>query len=184
MDAVSVWSAGLGALDGFSILSRRRLLKAALGAGGALAMGGGGLLALRGGAASVDGLRTLSVHEFRTLSRLAEVVVPGGAAADLARAFDGYLADEPPWNVGDLKNALFLLEFGPVFFDHGLTTFSNLEPAARLAHFNGWPVADSELRRVVATAFRRFLFLVFYDSPDAWPRIGYDGPLIRPAEAP
>lgn len=165
-------------------MSRRRLLKLGLGAGGALLMGGGGLLALRGSAPFVDGLRILTAHEYRTMARLAEVVVPGGGGLDFARTFDGFLADEPPWNIDDLKRALFLLEFGPVVFDRRLTTFSNLAPAERLAHFRAWAVAPTELRRVVANAFRRFLLLVFYDQPAQWAQIGYEGPLIKPAGAP
>ncbi|MBS1152992.1 MAG: D-cysteine desulfhydrase [Myxococcaceae bacterium] len=173
----------MSGLDGLSIVSRRRMLKLGLGAGGLLLMGGGGLFALRGSAPGVAGLRILTGHEYRTLSRLAEVVVPGSLPLDLARAFDHFLADEPPWNIADLKRALFLIEFGPIVFDHRLTTFSNLAPDERLAHFKGWQVASLELRRVVSNAFRRFLLLVFYDQPSSWAQIGYDGPLIRPAEA-
>ena len=110
--------------------------------------------------------------------------MPGSLPLDLARTFDAYLADEPPWNIEDLKRALFLLELGPILFDRRLTTFSNLEPAERLAHFSSWSVSPTELRRVVANAFRRFLLLVFYDQPSSWAQIGYDGPLIRAAEIP
>jgi hypothetical protein len=181
----------MGAADGFSILSRRRLLKLGLGAGGALAAGGLGFWGLRGSAPPVAGLRCLTAHEYRTLSRLAEVVLPdqavfppGVGAVDLARAFDAYLADEPPWNVEDLKRALFLLELGPVVFERRLSTFSNLPAPERLAHFEGWISSASELRRVVASAFRRFLFLVFYDTPEVWKHVGYDGPLIAAGSAP
>lgn len=166
-------------MTGFSILSRRRVLKLGLGAGGALVMGTGGLFALRGSAPQVDGLRILTAHEHRTLKALAEVVVPDAAPLELARAFDGFLADEPPWNVDDLKRALFLLELGPVFFDLRWTTFSNLPAADREAHFRSWAVSGTELRRVVASAFRRFLMLVAYDQPSRWAAIGYEGPLIK-----
>lgn len=147
-------------------------------------MGGGGLWALRGNAPPVTGLRILTDHQYRTFSSLAAVAIPDPNSIDLARAFDGYLADEPPWNVADLGRALFLLEFGPVFFDRRLTTFSNLDPATRLAHFESWSVSGTELRRVVATAFRRFMMLVYYDTPAGWAQIGYDGPLIRPTGTP
>ena len=59
----------MGRLDAFSVLSRRRLLKFGLGAGGAVVLGGGGLCTLRGAAPAVDGLRTLSAREDRTLTR-------------------------------------------------------------------------------------------------------------------
>jgi hypothetical protein len=178
----------MGALDGFAILSRRRLLKLGLGAGGVLAAGAGGLVALRGAAPAVGGLRALTEQEYRTFSKLAEVVLPegevfatGAAQLDLARAFDRFLDGEPEWNVRDLKRALLLLEYGPLLFERRLATFSNLPPAERLAHFESWMVSPDGVRRVVAAAFRRFLFLVFYDAPEVWPHIGYDGPLIKAA---
>lgn len=174
----------MSGLDGFSVMSRRKALKLALGAGGALLMGGGGLLALRGTAPTPSGLRILTGHEYRTMSKLAEIVVPSSGAVDLGRAFDGFLADEPPWNIRDLKSALFLLEFGPIVFERRLTTFSNLSPAERLAHFTAWSTSSLEVRRVAGAAFRRFLLLVFYDTPSSWPKIGYEGPLIRAPETP
>lgn len=178
----------MGALDGFGVLSRRRLLKAGLGAGGLIAGGGLGLWTLRGAAPQVEGLRILTAHEYRTLTRLAEAVLPdgdvfpaGAGGLDLARAFDGFLADEPEWNVADLKRALLLLELGPLVFERRLATFSNLPALERAAHFDRWSTSASETRRQVATAFRRFLYLVFYDQPAVWPHLGYDGPLIREA---
>lgn len=176
----------MGALDGFAVLSRRRLLKVGLGAGGLVAASGLGLWGLRGAAPAVEGLRVLTAHEYRTLAKLAEAVLPdgevfaeGASIVDLARAFDGFLADEPQWNIDDLKRALFLLELGPVVFERRLATFSNLSADERRAHFERWASASSDTRRQVAVAFRRFLFLVFYDQPAVWPRLGYDGPLIR-----
>ncbi len=170
----------------FSVLSRRGLLKLTLTAGALLFMGGGGLLALRGRAARVRGLRCLSDHEYRTLRALAQALFPrhdqSDAAVDefdMARAFDNFLADEPAWNQSDLKRALFLLELGPVLFAGKLRTFSHLTLDERLAHFESWTISDTLLRRQVALAFRRFLSLVFYDRPEAWSEIGYEGPLVN-----
>ena len=176
----------MSVLAGFGVLSRRRVLKLSLSAGGLLVAGGAGALwALRGRAPAVPGLRALAPHEYRTFSALADAAFPGegvlpvGARSlDLARRLDEFLADEPPWNVDDMKRALLLLELGPVLFDRRLVTFSNLPAAERLAHFERWGVSDSLVRRRVSTAFRKFLGLVFYDSPAVWPHIGYEGPAI------
>lgn len=173
--------------SGFSVLSRRRMLALSLGGGAFFLMGGfGGLLALRGRAAAVDGLRVLSDHEYRTLAALATALFPAGGAfpvglqgLDLARAFDEFLSGEPEWNRSDLKKALFLLEYGPVLYDRRLKTFSHLTEEERLQHFVSWAESDSLLRRQVASAFRKFMSLVFYDRPEVWPHIGYDGPLVR-----
>ncbi|MBL8923251.1 MAG: hypothetical protein JNJ54_30650 [Myxococcaceae bacterium] len=167
----------------FSELSRRRLLRVALGAGGLVAGGVGSVFALRGSAPRVEGLRALSPHEYRTMASLAEAMFPretlpaGDPAVDLARAFDGYLADEPTWARDEAKQALTLLELGPVLFDRRLATFSNLALSERVAHFERWGRSDSGLRRQVATGFRKFLCLVFYDQPSAWPGLGYEGPM-------
>ncbi len=169
------------------IFSRRRFLGISVAAGGLLLAGGGGLLWLRGRAPRVPGLRCLGAHEYRTLSLLALALFPeggafpGGAAeVDLARLLDGFLADEPEWNRSDLKKGLVLLEYGPLVFERRLATFSHLPAEERLRHFERW-AEGTLVQRQVATALRKFLSLVFYDRPEVWPFIGYDGPAV-PAE--
>lgn len=170
---------------GFSVISRRRLLTAGLSFGGALVIGGGALWRLRGEAPAVAGLRCLTTHEYRTLSALATALFPNGGAIapgaremDLPRTFDAFLADEPARIRLDLKRALLLLEYGPVLFERRGSTFSHLSERDRLEHFTRWAESDSLLRRQIATAFRRFLSLVFYDRFEVWPALGYEGPLI------
>jgi len=165
--------------SGFSVLSRRRFLRWSLGAGALASASLGGLFALRGRAPHVAGLAVLSAHEYRTLVHLAQALFPGANGVDevdLALQFDRFLADEPAWNRSDLKRALFLLEYGPVLFDRRLSTFSYLSPEERVAHFAAWASSDSPTRRQVSVAFRRFLALAYYDRPEAWMEIGYDGP--------
>lgn len=162
------------------MLSRRRVLKGAVAAATLLATGAGALLSLRGCAPRVDGLRCLSDHEHRTLTALADALFPAGgafplgaASLDLARTFDGYLADEEDDRRADLKKALLLLEYGPVIFDGRAATFSHLSQEERLAHFDRWQTSDDVVRRQVALAFRKFLSVVFYDRPEVWSSIGY-----------
>lgn len=176
-----------GRASAFGFLSRRAFLRAGLGtaAGASLALGLGatGLVALRGCAPDVPGLTILSAHQYRTLANLARVHLPRGGPFpegaedfDLARMFDGFLADEAPENIGNLKLALALVEVGPVLFEGRLATFSNLDEAEQLAHWRGWIESDDLVRRQAALAFRKFLSLVFYDQPRVWPHIGYPGP--------
>ena len=167
----------------FAFLSRRRFLRIGLGGAALLGAGVGGLASLRGCAPSAGGLRILSAHEYRTLSHLARACFPAGGPfaqgaddLDLARAFDGFLADEPKANQGDLRTALQLVEFGPLIFDRRATTFSNLPVEEQLAHWQTWALSDSLLRRKVAVAFRRFLAMVFFGQPALWAHIGYPGP--------
>ena len=151
--------------------------------GGAVLMGGGfGLWRLRGTAPGVAGLKTLSAHEHRTMKALAATIVPRGGPFelgaddfDLARAFDNFLADEPPENISDLKRALLLVEYGPVLFERRWITFSNLDSAGQLQHWEGWGQSQNMVRRQVSIAFRKFVGLVFYDHTRVWPSVGYDG---------
>lgn len=168
--------------EDFAIVSRRRFLRLSLAAGAFVLMGGGAWLLARRGRA--PGTAALTEREHRTLSQLARALFPGGGAfpvgasdVDLARAFDDFLADEPEWNQADLSRALLLLEMGPILFERRLRRFSGLPAEERLAHFQRW-AEGGLLRRQVATAFRRFLALAFYDTPAVWPHIGYDGPLV------
>jgi len=167
-----------------STLPRRRLLKLLGGGVGVVAGGAAGLFALRGSAPPIAGLAALSAHEYRTMAALAGAMFPsstlpaGAPQLDLARAFDGYLADEPAWARDEARQALLLLELGPILFERRLTTFSNLSVDERVAHFTRWGESDSGLRRQVAAGFRKFLCLVFYDQPAAWPALAYEGPML------
>jgi hypothetical protein len=171
------------------ILSRRRFPKYGLGTASFLLMGGAGsLLALRGSAPDPGGLRCLTAHEYRTLAKLADAVYPcggpfelGAADLDLARDVDAFLADAAYWDRRDLKRALVLLEFGPVIFDRRLTTFSRLSEDDRREHFESWMTGTSDVRRQAATALRAILALRFYDRPQAWAAIGYEGPFVHVA---
>ncbi len=167
------------------LFSRRRVLRWGLGGVGLLVAGGGGLLALRGRAPEIGGLRVLSDAEFRTFEAVAGAVVPvggpfpeGAAQMELGRAFDEYLADEPPAAVADIKRALLLVDYGPLLFEGRLTTFSRLDEAARVDHWTGWSDSRLLIRRQISGALRRFVSLVFYDRPEMWARINYPGPLL------
>lgn len=177
---------------GFAVVSRRRWLRWTL--GGALAIAGtaGGWRAFRGRAPRIDGLARLSAREFATLEALARALFPSGGTPapgadelELARAFDRFLADEPPWNQADLTKALFLLEIGPLVFERRFTTFTRLASDDALVHLERvWVQGPSLLRRQVAFAFRKFMALVYYDSEPVWSGIGYPGPSFYVAARP
>ena len=177
-------------------LSRRRFLVLSSGAA-ALAVGAvAGLAWMRGAAPDVAGLRVLSAQHYRTMAAVARTHIPQGGAFpqgaadfDLARMFDGYLADQPAADQRDAGVALDLLEFGPLLFDHHAATFSNLAPDQQLAHWSAWGTATAQTRREIFWSFSRFLGLTFYDQQAVWAHIGYAGPSFarlatRPAELP
>jgi hypothetical protein len=175
----------------FGRLSRRQLLLAA--AGGtmaAVAGGAGGLAWLRGGAPEVSGLTILSSRAYETLQCIALAHIPPGGAfensaadRDLPRLFDTFLADEPVRIQRNAKLAILVVEYGPLRYDGRLTSFSNLEPEARIVHWDQWVTSPDPFRQQVSLAFRKFFSLAFYDHPDAWQHIGYHGPSYSPPPA-
>lgn len=170
----------------FERLTRRRLLKVGLVSAGVLAVGGATTTVwLRGCAGSVSGLRVLDAHQYLTLERLVEAMFTPDAgfgvdvaALELPRAFDAYLADEPDDVASDLRNALLLLEVGPVVDGHGATPFSRLPVAERQAFFESWMHGDDLTRRKITVALRKFFNLSLYDTPEMWAHIGYSGPSL------
>ncbi len=163
--------------------SRRRFVVAALAGVGAAGAAGGGLLALRGAAPPVEGLKVLSGQAYRTFSAIAAAHLPAGGAFaagaaefELARLFDGYLADQPADEQREALAALHLVEFGPLLFERRWATFSQLAPADQLAHWRGWARARAQVRREIYSGFAKFIGMAFYDRPEVWPHIGYPGP--------
>ncbi len=164
-------------------LHRRRFLQISGALGVLVSVPSVAMLALRGSAPLVDGLQVLSDHHHRTFQAMAATHIPkGGAFAlgaadfDLARLFDGYLADQPGSDQREVKIALNLLEFGPVLFERHAATFSNLEPAAQLAHWTAWSTSELAVRREIFWSFGKFVGLAFYDQAQVWPSLGYKGP--------
>jgi hypothetical protein len=173
-------------LGGFAFVTRRRVLKLGLAGAGAVAIAGaGGVPGIRGCAPPVSGLRVLTRYHYRTLTAIGDTLIPRGGGVpqgasdfDLARKFDGYLADEPAESIRTFQRALQLVEYGPVVFDRRLATFSNLDADERSGHWHTWETSDRLLRRQVALAFRKYFFTMFYDQPEVWPHIGYPGPAL------
>ncbi len=167
------------------LFTRRRFLRWGLGGAGVLVAGASGLLTLRGCAPEVAGLQCLTDHEFRTFEAVASAIIPRGGpfpegAADMkiGHAFDAYLADEPAAQVGDVKKALLLVDYGPLLFEGRFTTFSRMDEAERVEHWAGWSSSRLAVRRQASAAFRKFVTMVFYDRPEMWARVNYPGPLM------
>jgi hypothetical protein len=161
-------------------MRRRRFLGVAAGAGLLLGGSAAGLFALRGCAPAVAGLRCLTAQEYRTAAAIAGALFPAGGAfdtgadsLDLARAFDGFLADEDGARQTQLKQALLLVEYGPLVYEHHAVTFSHLPAPQRTAHLELWATSDDLLRRRVAVAFHKYFASVFYDRDEVWSEIGY-----------
>ena len=88
------------------------------------------------------------------------------------------MADEPAAQVGDVKKALLLVDYGPLLFEGRFTTFSRMDEAERVEHWAGWSSSRLAVRRQASAAFRKFVTMVFYDRPEMWARVNYPGPLM------
>ena len=124
-------------------------------------------------------LAVLSDREHRTVRNVTTAILGQDALRSrlaIANAFDAFLADEPANVVSDLKTALTFIELGPLLYERRWAIFSDLSQTDREVHYRSWMESDDLTRRMVATAFRKFVNLVYYDNPSAWPRIHYPGP--------
>ena len=115
-----------------------------------------------------------------TLAAALEALLPDGAPFDqVAGDVDQFLAGSDPVLGGQLVLALTVLEhsadLGPLSFRR----FSRLDRVERTAVLEAWRTSSVGLRRQIADAVRRLALFSWYTRPDAWARIGYDGPWVR-----
>ena len=97
----------------------------------------------------------------------------------LAQAFDNYVADLPAAVRRELKLALTLVEVAPLIWDGHGTTFSRMSDEERAKYWATWPLSDRLEQRQVSLGFRKFVNMLFYDSPEVWEHIGYRGPSLQ-----
>lgn len=168
-----------------ALVTRRRLVGAALLTGGTLGAAALGLQLLREKAPPVAGLRVLSAAQHRTMALVALTHIPPGgpfgwsaADVDVAGLFDQFLADQPASDQRDAGVALDLVDLGPLVFERRWTTFTALPPEQRLEHWLAWSVAPQTTRREIWQSLARFTGMAVYDQPGAWPHIGYRGPSL------
>jgi hypothetical protein len=97
-------------------------------------------------------------------------------AAVCAADVDAFLAQGDPVLAGQLRLALLALEHlgaRPL----GLVRFSRLDPALRLEVIEAWRTSSFGTKRQIAAAVRRVVLFTWYERPDAWEAVGFDGPL-------
>ena len=172
-------------------LTRRGLLALA-GSGAAL----GALACLRAGPApTAKGAEAAGrffaegERELLTLvvERMVETGEPGAPAVRDTRALDtidGLCAGLDPALTAPLPLLLRLVEWGPLLFDFTFTRFSRMSDAQRDASLRAWMTSRIGLRRQGFAALRNLAFLGWWSQDEAWPLIGYAGPLLSRASAP
>jgi hypothetical protein len=170
-------------LTGFST-SRRAFLKglavasAAVGAGGALSSCGGYEKA-------PEGLLFLDDKQYAVIRAFADRVVPAGGpypegALDtgVVEFFDKFAATDYPEVQKDFKNAIALIEHGPLLLKGKFTRFTDMTPDEQDEYLASWQNSSITLLRGAFLGFKRLCFMGFYINEKVWPSIGYEGPLV------
>ncbi|HEY8154448.1 MAG TPA: hypothetical protein VII72_10010 [Myxococcota bacterium] len=84
---------------------------------------------------------------------------------------------------GLLPLALRLVEWGPPCFDLRFARFTRLPPDEQDASLRSWMTSKLAFRRSAFLGLRNLCFLGWYSQPESWSLIGYQGPLLRRADA-
>lgn len=99
----------------------------------------------------------------------------GGIAA---RELDAFLAGDGADQAAELALALAVLEFAP----GGLTDtrrFSALPRDEARDLLEAWAASSSEVRRQIHSALRKAARFIWFDRPEAWGDLGYDGTWVK-----
>lgn len=176
----------LPALD-WGGLSRRRFLKATLGALGAAAAGGAVTACSSGdGGPGPDGrpLLFLDPGEAAIIAALGDAVIPTQtgfptlAQADVIRRMDEELSFVGPALRGDVRAAIGALEWAPFVYGR-FSRFSRLDAEGRRAVLKSMMASRSEILRAVGTNLKLMVHFFYFGHPSTWAAIGYDGPFSR-----
>ena len=123
-------------------------------------------------------LATFSAKEYAVLRAAAEALLEGAPVApeSVALAIDAELAAVGEPILSDMKNVLRLIEHLTILGLHR-RTFTELEPAERLAYLDGWARSRLALRRGAYQAVRGFVQYFAYIQPETRGLTGFEGPL-------
>ncbi len=100
------------------------------------------------------------------------------AGAIAAKELDAFLAGDGSEQAAELALALGVLEFAPGgVFD--TRRFSALPREEARDLFEAWASSSVGVRRQIHSALRKAARFVWFDRPEAWGDLGYDGPWVK-----
>ncbi|NVK41463.1 MAG: gluconate 2-dehydrogenase subunit 3 family protein [Oceanospirillaceae bacterium] len=131
-------------------------------------------------------LKILSSEEYRTLAAVTDAIIPqsgafpiGALDIDLAARIDHHLKAELTDVVAGVSGALMFIENkAPEAFAGKTARFSDLETSERESILLAMRDAGG-VPTIIFSAMRGLSIFYFYTHEDAWPHIGYDGPLVK-----
>ncbi len=156
-----------------------------------MTLGSLGALPLLGISCSAPGnvpadLKFLSTGEYTLFQAIVDAFIPSGGAfalgakdVKLAQLMDQELAKLEPALVQGLKGGLFFLEYlaGPLNGCWG--RMSRLSDEDRVAVLAALSHSRFALLRELVVSLKVLSTLTFYDRPEVWPQIAYDGPWVK-----
>ncbi len=130
-------------------------------------------------------LDTLTTEDYRILSVVSDTIIPRGGAfplgaldIDLAARIDSYLDSEDTELILGLRGALQFTEHQAPALTGRKGSFSTLPAEEREALLLTLRDTGGDATAVYA-ALRGICTFYFYTTEQAWPHIGYDGPLVQ-----
>lgn len=170
-------------------INRRSLFRKTLLGGAMLGLGGFALQQSSGYAldpARLAALKVLGMKEAVVLDAVAARMLrgddgeaPSPASLDTTGWIDGWLSRQPAWIQRDIRQLLGALEHSPPFLDRIFSRFSKASGEQQDAILEAWASSGISLRQQGFTALKGLCVMAYYRSPETWPLIGYDGPLIK-----
>jgi hypothetical protein len=128
----------------------------------------------------------LDAPHHRVLRALGDTLLPSTGPGDPAggdvvpAAVDELLSTFPEADVRRVGILLRVFEYGAL--PGYRRPFSKLPPPQREKYVAGWMTSRIAARRVIYRALRRICMNAYYQAPEVWPSLGYDGPLVGRGE--
>lgn len=171
-------------------VSRRRLLRTAIVAGGIAALGGAVAVLRSSGYEAGVRLVGLEPWEYVVVQHLARRVCAADAPGvvtpdetDVAGFVDAYVPTMPPKLRRDLGRFLrFVEQLAPVPLGHS-SRFTRLSPEDQDRVLASLESHSMELLRGGFDAVKALLFMGYYRDSRTWGILGYGGPLVPPRTA-
>lgn len=182
---VDVWQALMS-----ERMNRRRFLTGSVGGIALLGLGSWLPAGCKSYPKPAVSLRFFNSREYATMNAAAErlmgasgLVGPGAERVDVAAHLDDLVADWDTEAQGELRVMLRVFEHGTYLFDLQRKRFTRLAAEQQDQYLAGWMNSTLGARRIVFRALKTLAAGGFYQDPQTWPRIRYEGPWLGRIEA-
>jgi hypothetical protein len=129
--------------------------------------------------ATKDTPQALPPSRYATLVAAFDIFLDSPRAGRVAaRELDAFLATDGADQVAELALALGVLEFAPGGVGD-TRRFSRLPRDEARDLLEAWASSSLGVRRQIHSALRKAARFIWFDRPEAWGDLGYDGPWVK-----